>query len=215
MNVRRLFSIAAVCGAVLSCADTTAPNRTNLYEWRLVVQTDTLSFHWPTSSLPVRIWVEDSLDMPTHIRDGITAWRSAFLYGEYDAIVVSDSSAADVLVRVASAPPLSPASAGRLLTMFPGCQGATDIDTAATRFQLQLPVRMYLTPKYDPALVDLTECFRITATHELGHSLGLFRHTSDTLDIMYVLPKAQVLSARDINTAQVLSHWPANMTPTR
>jgi len=76
-------------------------------------------------------------------------------------------------------------------------------------------VRMYIHPKYDPAQTDLSECFAITTTHELGHSLGLFQHTSDTLDIMYSFPQATALSVRDINTAQALSHWPANLIPTR
>jgi hypothetical protein len=215
MTSPRSLLLAALAAGTLSCSDAGSPSHTPVYEWRLVVQTDTLSFHWPTSALPVRIWVEDSLDMPAHVRDGIALWRAAFLYGEYDAVVVSDSSIADVLVRVALAPAKSPAAAARLLTAFPGCEGATDIDTVATRFQLRLPVRVYLTPRFDPAQTDLTDCFQITAAHELGHSLGLFRHTGDTLDVMFSQPQARVLSARDINTAQVLSHWPSNMTPTR
>jgi predicted Zn-dependent protease len=215
MTVRRLLAVAALSAGALSCADSTAPTHTPLYEWRLVVETDTLSFHWPTSMLPVRIWVQDSLDMPAHIQDAIATWRAAFLYGEYDAVLVSDSSTADVVVRVGPLPVKAMATVGRLRTMFPGCEGETDVDTAATRFQLQLPVRMTIHPKYDPAQSDLTECFAITTTHELGHSLGLFRHTSDTLDIMYAQPQATGLSVRDINTAQVLSHWPANLIPTR
>lgn len=215
MTLRRLLGLATLAAGTLSCSEATAPSRVPVYEWRLVVDTDTLSFHWPAGSLPVRIWVEDSLDMPVHIQEGIATWRAAFLYGEYDAVVVSDSSAADVIVRVTNPPAKALATVGRLYTMFPGCEGATDVDTASTRFELQLPVRIYLTPRSDPALVDLSDCFRVTATHELGHSLGLFRHTGDPVDMMYAQPEAEVLSARDVNTAQVLSHWPANMTPTR
>ena len=214
MTARRLLA-AALAAGLLSCSDSTAPARTQLYEWRLVVDTDTLSFHWPRSSLPVKIWVQDSLGMPAQVEDAIATWRAAFLYGEYDAVLVADSSTADVVVRVGPLPVKAVAAVGRLRTMFPGCEGETIVDTAATRFQLQLPVRMYIHPKYDPALTDLSECFAITTTHELGHSLGLFRHTSDTLDIMYSFPQATALSARDINTAQALSHWPANMIPTR
>ena len=212
---RRPLHFAALLALTLSCSEATAPGRAPLYEWRLVIDSDTLSFHWPENMLPVRIWVEDSLDIPARIGEGIATWRGAYLYGEYDAIPGSDSAAADVIVRVAAAPPKAPATAGRLHTMFMGCEGATDIDTLATRFQLRLPVHIYISPRYDPALVDLTECFRVTAAHELGHSLGLFRHTSDSTDIMYGLPVAQGLSARDINTAQFLAHWPANMIPTR
>lgn len=215
MTARRTIPLALVAAAALSCSEATAPARAPNYEWRLFVQNDTLSFHWPSSMLPVKIWVEDSLDMPAQVQQAIASWKTVFLYGEYDAILVSDSSGADVVVRVATPPPKIMATVGRLHTLFPGCEGATDIDTVATRFQLQLPVRMYLTPRYDPAQNDLTECFRITARHELGHSLGLFQHTSDSRDIMYGQPEATEFSVRDINTAQVLSHWPANLLPTR
>jgi len=215
MTARRTLPLALLAAAALSCSEATAPARAPTYEWRLFVQNDTLSFHWPANMLPVKIWVEDSLGMPAQVEQAIAAWKRVFLYGEYDAVLVSDSSSADVIVRVTTPPPKVVATVDRLNTLFPGCEGATDIDTVATRFQLQLPVRMYLTPRYDPAQYDLTECFRITARHELGHSLGLFQHTSDTRDIMYVLPEATSFSVRDINTAQVLAHWPANLIPTR
>ncbi len=215
MTARRFLPLALVAAAALSCSEATSPSRVPSYEWRLFVQNDTLSFHWPADALPVKIWVEDSLDMPARVQEAIDAWTGVFLYGEYTAVLVADSSSADVVVRVTNAPPKSIATVDRLHTLFPGCEGATDIDTVSSRFELQLPVRMYLAARYDPAQVDLTECFHITARHELGHSLGLFQHTSDIRDIMYGQPEATELSVRDINTAQVLSHWPANMTPTR
>ena len=222
MTIRRTLPFALLLIGALSCSEATSPSRVPNYEWRLFVpngplSVDTLSFHWPASSLPVKIWVEDSLEMPARVREGIAVWRAAFLYGEYDAVVVSDSSTADVVVRVTTAPPKAPAAVGRLNTLLPGCGGATDFDinTVATPFELRLPVRVYVTPKYDPTQVDLTECFRVTATHELGHSLGIFAHSSDAADIMFGQPEAPGLSARDINTAQVLAHWPSNIALTR
>jgi len=215
MRLHHALPLVALAAAALSCSEATSPDRVPNYEWRLFIDTDTLSFHWPASALPVRIWVEDSLDMPSRISEGIASWRGAYLYGEYEAVVVADSSSADIVVRVQTPPPKATATAGRLHTLFAGCEGATDIDTLATRYQLHLPVRMYLAPRYDPAQVDLTECFRVTARHELGHSIGLFQHTSDTLDIMYGQPEATEFSERDVNTAQLLSHWPANLIPTR
>lgn len=215
MTTRRALMLTVLLAGTLSCSEATAPNHVPLYEWRLVVQTDTLSFHWPANFLPVKIWVEDSLNMPSQVQGAIAAWRTHLFYDEYDAVLVSDSSAANVIVRVAVAPPKAVATADRMHTVFPGCEGATDIDTVSTRFELRLPVRMYLTPRYDPFTADLTECFRITAMHELGHSLGIFRHSGDQGDVMYGQPVAPGLSVRDINTAAALSHYPANMTPIR
>ena len=212
---RRFLPLAVLLGAGLACSDIATPARDEPYEWRLVVGIDTLSFHWPREMLPVRIWVEDSLDMPAHVEHGIGIWRDAFLYGEYDAVLVDDSADADVLVRVVIPPPKFVSTAARVLTAFPGCEGATDIDTASSRFQLQLPVRMYVYPKFDPASVDLSECFDITATHEIGHSLGIFRHTGDLISMMYFDPEVAELSERDRQTAEVLSHFTANMVPVR
>jgi len=218
MTIRRTVPLTLLALAALSCSDATAPGRAPNYEWRRVYGGDTLSFHWPENMLPVKIWVEDSLDMPAQVQQAITAWKSVFLYGEYDAILVSDSSSADVVVRVQTVPPLkSAAGLERLDALLPGCNGATDldIDTLATPAHLRLPVRIYLEPKYDPELTDLTECFQVVARHELGHSLGLFQHTAEPSDIMYGDPQATTFSVRDINTAQVLSHYPANLIPTR
>ncbi|MDF3052856.1 MAG: hypothetical protein K0S19_961 [Geminicoccaceae bacterium] len=80
---------------LLSCADIAAPSRSNAYEWRRIVGIDTLSFHWPKAELPVRFWVEDSLNLPAHVEHGIAEWEAAFLYGEFAGEVVSDSNKAD------------------------------------------------------------------------------------------------------------------------
>lgn len=219
MTARRTLPLALLLAGALSCAEATSPSRVPSYEWRLPTEDglDTLSFHWPADMLPVKIWVEDSLDMPARVQEGVDDWQGAFLYGEYAAVLVSDSSSADVVVRVMTPPPKATATVNRLNTLLPGCGGATDLDIefVDTRYELQLPVRIFIDPKYDPGLVDLTECFRITARHELGHSLGLFQHTSDIRDIMYGDPEAEGLSAPDINTAQIAAHWPANLIPTR
>jgi len=217
MTVRRTLATALLLVGALSCSEATSPSRVPNYEWRWFLENDTLSFHWPADRLPVKIWVEDSLDMPARVQEGVDVWRAVFLYGEYDAVLVSDSATADVLVRVTNLPPKAPATVGRLNSLVPGCEAVTDfdIDTVAAPARLRLPIRMYIAPLFNPALTDLTECFRVIARHELGHSIGLFQHTSDNRDIMFGLPVIQGLSERDINTVQVLSHWPANLIPTR
>jgi len=213
--IRMSTLLVALAASTLACSEASAPDRADLYEWRRFEGTDTLSFHWPQASLPVKIWVEDSLDMPARVSEAIAAWRAVFLYGEYDAVLVADSAIADVVVRVGSAPPMVAATTMRLRTAFPGCEGETQVNNVADPFRIQLPMRIYLDPRYDPETNDLTPCFRVVATHELGHSLGIFQHSDSVDDIMFAQPVAPAPSERDANTAQVLSHWPANMTPTR
>ena len=86
---RRLMLGAAALGA-LACGDIASPERTDLYEWRLFVPgtgggTDTLSFFWNQSHLPVRIWAEDAAGLPGYAERAIGVWESGFLYREFRA----------------------------------------------------------------------------------------------------------------------------------
>ena len=108
---RRLILGAAALGA-LACGEIASPERTDLYEWRLFVPgvgggTDTLSFFWSQSRLPVRIWAEDAAGLPGFAERAIGVWESGFLYREFRGEMVSDSSTADVLIFANSAPNLT------------------------------------------------------------------------------------------------------------
>lgn len=189
----------------LSCADIAAPSRGEAYEWRRIVSTDTLSFHWPHSRLPVKVWTEDSLDLPRHVLNGLNQWRAAFLYGEFDAVNVSDSNAADIIVRVGN--PATAFSITRLESaMAPECEGGTDIIPPPGSQEIQFPVRVLVNPRFDPALPSTTECMGLTTTHELGHAIGIFAHSPDPADIMYGDPVVSALSPRDRSTAEVAYH---------
>ncbi|MEE8477221.1 MAG: hypothetical protein V3S19_02570, partial [Gemmatimonadales bacterium] len=90
--------ILAVSAAVAAggCSDISNPSRSNFYDWRLVVGIDSLTFSWPQGTA-VRVWVQDTLNMVAHTQAGIDTWKEQFLYGEFDAVLVADSAAADVL----------------------------------------------------------------------------------------------------------------------
>ena len=205
----------ATASVLVSCADIAAPSRGNAYEWRRLLATangvDTLSFHWPSSDLPVRFWAEDSLNLPDHVQRAIVQWEAAFLYGEFSGILVSDSSTADVIVRTGIAP-----KGGFTITrlesaMAPECQGATDIELSASGQDLLRPIRAYIDPRFLPGSPGVDECMALTTTHEMGHALGIFTHSPDAEDIMYADPVVSSLSPRDRSTAELAYHTPPTL----
>lgn len=200
-----------VAGSLLfACADIAAPSRGNAYEWRRIVSTagglDTLSFHWGGSDMPVRFWAEDSLNLPAHVQQGIVQWEAVFLYGEFSGIMVADSNAADVIVRVAIAPKGGFSITRLERAMAPECQGATDIELSPSGEQILRPIRVYVDPRFVPGSPGVDECMALTTTHEIGHALGIFTHSADPEDIMYADPLVSSLSPRDRSTAELAYH---------
>ena len=210
-----LFGLG-VAVAALACADIASPSRADRYEWRRIVPTgpgtaDTLSFHWPRSRLPVRVWVEDTLNLPSHVQDGIDQWKAAFLYGEFDAVIAPDSSTADVVVRAGS-PVKGGFSVIRLASMAPECEGGTDFDLPSGSLELQPPIRVFINPRFDPATPGVAECLALTTTHELGHAIGILAHSPVASDIMFGDPVVSALSARDRATAEAAYHLQPNLS---
>jgi len=201
---------------LLACGDVSSPSRGGRYDWRIFIpydsagpRVDTLTFHWTAAQLPVRIWAQDTLQTPQHMKDAIDRWKAAFLYGEFDAVLVADSGSADLIVRVQPLP-------GNGLPAMPGaCEAETEIDTVATRRELRIPIHISLHPKADPSVVDPAPCLDVVATHELGHAMGIFQHSDDPLDVMFAQPDANTPSARDIHTVETMYHLPSDMVPVR
>jgi hypothetical protein len=202
--------------AAAACSDIASPLRHDFYEWRLIVPSasgtgdDSLSFHWPRERLPVRVWVENGASLPENMPKSIAAWRAAFLYGEFDATVVSDSSAADIIVRVGPGSGILP-QVRMHSALALECAGATDLDISDDHTQLRLPVRIFIDPRSDPSAPNLAECLALTTTHELGHALGIWRHSTDPTDLMATDPVVPGPTARDLSTAEVIYHVPSNV----
>ena len=213
----RCFAAGAAVAA-LACGDIAPPVRDedDVFEWRAEVPAipgpglDTLSFHWTSDELPVRVWVEDAFGLPEHMARAIDVWESAFLYGEFDATLVSDSATADVIVRGGSADDnlqrLRVHSAFR-----PECAGETQFDLDVAAHELRLPMRVFLDPRFLPDDSGLEPCMALTSIHELGHVLGIFNHSGDPDDIMFGNPVVDLPSDRDRGTAEAAYHTPRNL----
>jgi hypothetical protein len=216
MKIPAALPILGILIVSTSCADIASPTRSDAYEWRLIQSTgpgtaETLSFHWPASRLPVRIWAEDTLNLPAKVQAGIDKWKAAFLYREYDAVTVTDSNLADVVVRLAP-PAKMMLDLVRMHALAPECEGATDFDLPSGSRELQVPVRVFVNPRFDPSSPGVDQCLALTVTHEIGHTIGIFDHSPASSDIMYFDPVVSDLSASDRSTAELVYHTAPNLT---
>jgi hypothetical protein len=217
MTARPSWVAAGLVLAGAACSDIATPIRNDFYEWRRVEPAasgsgnDTLSFHWPKERLPVRIWVEDDAGLPVNVPAAIAAWRRAFLYDEFDATIVGDSATADVIVRAGAAPGVLFSRTRLHSALAPECKGATDLNLSEDHAQLRLPVRVYIDPRSNPDNPDLPACLALTTTHELGHALGIWRHSSEPTDLMFSDPLVDAPSDHDLATAEMIYHVPSNV----
>jgi hypothetical protein len=121
-------------------------------------------------------------------------------------MAVGDSNAADVIVQTGIAPKGGFSITRLESRLAPECQGATDIELAASGQEILRPIRVYVDPRFAPSAPEVDSCMALTTTHELGHSLGIFAHSPDPGDIMYADPIVSALSPRDRSTAELAYH---------
>ncbi len=211
--MRRLLPL---CLALVGCTNIVPPPRDSAYEHRLPVGSQLLSFHWPREVMPLRIHLMAGSPLTEHTQIAIDRWRAALNYEEFQAILVDDSTTADILIRFgppqydqSGAP--EPFPAFRLPRRAPQCTGETQLDIDVATLTLHLPVRIYVWPNgvvspSNPAPTPLVTCYRLTTTHELGHALGILQHSSDLGDIMYRDPQVDQLSIADRETMELVFH---------
>jgi predicted Zn-dependent protease len=169
-------------------------------------------FRWPAAFHPVRVYAEPTRLLPGDVDTAMRVWVNAFRCGELSLLRVTDSAAADIVVRAPAAlPPFGPASVTVAADSVTACRGRTDVelDTAG---RVLRPIRSYIAPaSLDSASV--AACQRFVSAHELGHALGLFSHSSDPADLMYAQPWRRLLTARDRYTIQLLYHRDPTVAP--
>jgi predicted Zn-dependent protease len=212
--MRRLALLGLWAAATLvACSDPATPDRECLncyYSFADTFPPDTLVFHWPATRLPVRFWADPRGPMPRLVSYAIAAWQAQFLYGEFMGVVVNDSSHADVVVTWQGTVPSDTAQPDT--STAPACSGATTnpelfSDTSVHVLQISVDVKAGYT---DPAIAA---CVRRVTIHEMGHSLGLVRHSPYTLDIMNAVPVVNWPSAEDRRTVEVLYHTTPTIVP--
>lgn len=201
-----------------ACSDLVSPKAGDTYQFRRIVTKetggpDTLIFHWKAEDLPLRIYVAAGSPLEAPMATAIARWDRAFLFGELRAVLVDDPAGAHIVVE--NTPTTEGLVAFRLGAFAPQCTGATDGPSDHT---ITLPIRINIWSGAGQTGDALATCYRITATHELGHALGIIspNHAGATPgDVMYRDPVLDGLSDRDMETARVLYHTPRTVEPVR
>lgn len=214
--------LVAAALVVAGCSNIASPALTDAYEYRCFADvatgeciggTDTLTFHWPRELLPVRVWVADDSPVRPYVTTAIDRWQHAFLYGEFRATLVADSSIADIIVLNAPSP-----DGGALLRHPPlharagQCNGETIPDIDAGTNTLTLPIRLYMYATVSEIEPGIATCYSITMTHEMGHAIGLLAHSPSDGDVMFANPVFDGISDRDRQTAVTVYHVPSTLT---
>lgn len=195
----RLLALAAAGLVPLACADAGPTDRGVPYDYTIPL-TPSLVFHWPESALPVRIWVDNATGLGHAVAAAIAEWERNAPYGEFHAVIQSDTAGADVLVTVGV-----PHEAAADFPDRP-CDSHTSWAVTLNDSTLVLPFRTELTAHsgFDPNAI--ADCFDILAVHELGHVVGIIGNSLNPDDAMYGLPTTDTLSAGDRATFLRLYH---------
>ncbi len=219
--------IALACMALAACDSPTLPPRSDseVYEFRLL--NDTLHvFHWPAGS-QVRVYIHgnraDRADsLARSFARGAAQWNGFALFGEYELVRVSALADADVVLRWSDE--FAPVDVSKCPPVF--SNGVTtfcidDLDARPLRLAsfAQLPpagtgaghVKMLVTILASQAAIPGR--IDVLVAHELGHVLGIGRHSPNASDLMFADPTRATLSRRDVATVQVLYHTKADILP--
>lgn len=223
--MRRRMLLAAVSLALAACESPTIPPRPAAYDFTLpVTDGPAMVFHWPAGS-EVRVYVSATQDergalLRSAVDAGMAAWNKAVLFDEYRLTRALRPAESEVVVVWADdpEPPVlineCPPDPARAVTTFCSEPGdlrkirpfrLTEAPTApsAVRFLITLGAREHEDP----------DRLRRLVAHELGHALGIMRHSPEAEDLMHSLAAVNGPSVRDRHTIQILYHTTPDLRP--
>ncbi|MGH7751963.1 MAG: hypothetical protein ACREN5_04030 [Gemmatimonadales bacterium] len=210
--VRRYGGLVILLAA---CAEPTIPTRPLSYNFAdtVIVGPDTVVtvFRWGENRLPVRVFADARGYLRAAVQRGLGAWEAQFLYGEFRGALTEDSAGADVVVVWTGAVPPD-AQPGDTSTAF-ACDGVSifppvdPTDSLTDAIQVQID----LVGSFPPAVI--ADCVYRTTVHELGHTLGLLRHSTFATNILFAPPRVARPNDGDRRTVEVLYHTEPTIFP--
>lgn len=223
MGVRHLVPLV-LAAALAACDAPTVTAESPAYDPRLPLgQGMDLIYHWPLGHT-IAVYVSTAgapagRDLRFAVQRGADAWRRAVRYREFDIAIVTDPAQADVTIHfdtdsvvsvTSCAPP--PTGAGGVTSACPDPSGLTLqaiplIGGGVSRVKFDILISS------NPARIPNEGVFNAIVAHELGHVLGIGRHSSDQDDLMFGAPRVDVPSARDAQTLRYVLHQPAQLRP--
>lgn len=223
MKARALILLVAVAAA---CDPPTIPGRdaTDVYDFTLPSQPPAV-LRWP-SGARVRVWVEPAAVaartalLEAAFRDGAAAWNELAVFAEYGLVRARDLREADVVLMWSDVlPPVDTRDCRPSITQAVTTFCVDNLGEAAPRLRpfplsssetgnVKMLVTVLASEAADPEAVH-----RLVA-HELGHVLGIGRHSPERDDLMYRTdPVVARPSPRDAATVQLLYHVRPHVVP--
>lgn len=169
-------------------------------------------YRWPLGRT-VRVWVDTAAspgatDLRAAATRAIEGWQRELYYRDLDLGIADAITQADIVVRVAQAPRrvgtagCAPGGAGAAgVTFF--CRAGLAAPAQDTALTLPLlangPGRVKVEIAVDPSQTPAGGLVVLVA-HELGHALGIGRHSGNAMDLMHASPGVARPSPRDGET---------------
>lgn len=221
MSARRLACATLILLAACDSAALPPRPTEDVYEFRLPTSPP-LVLRWPSGST-VRVYVAggtvaaQATALAGALTQGAAAWNRYARFGEYRVGSTDDLGQADVVLRWSGE--ASPVDLSQCLPA--GSRAVTTfcLDSANARLR-PFPrsdggssrVRMVVTIL--PSQLAIAGRVTSLVTHELGHVLGIARHSEEPRDLMYSGDLTALLpSRRDQATVQVLYQMRPQVVP--